>query len=85
MPAPKGVLLFGPPGCAKTSLARAVATTSGLAFLTISGAQVYSPYVGDAEKVISEVNGCRFSQQEVNYRELSAKRCDDTERQPCRV
>jgi SpoVK/Ycf46/Vps4 family AAA+-type ATPase len=50
---PRGILLHGPPGCAKTTLARAAAGASGVAFLSLSPAQVYSSsYVGEAEAVV---------------------------------
>ena len=50
---PRGILLHGPPGCAKTSLARAAAGASGVAFLSLSPAEVYaSSYVGEAEAVV---------------------------------
>ena len=52
---PRGILLHGPPGCAKTSLVRAVASSCHVNFLAISGAQLYSPYLGEAEKKIAEV------------------------------
>ena len=48
-----GILLHGPPGCAKTTLARAAAGASGIAFLSLSPADVYaSSYVGEAEAVV---------------------------------
>ncbi|XP_005998384.2 spermatogenesis-associated protein 5-like protein 1 isoform X1 [Latimeria chalumnae] len=52
---PKGILLFGPPGCAKTTLVKAAAMSSHCSFLSISGADLFSPYVGDSEKILSQV------------------------------
>ncbi len=52
---PKGILLFGPPGCGKTLLARAVSTESGANFITIKGPEVFSKWVGESEKAIREV------------------------------
>jgi transitional endoplasmic reticulum ATPase len=52
---PKGILLFGPPGCGKTMLGRAVATESEANFITIKGPQVFSKWVGESEKAIREV------------------------------
>jgi len=50
---PRGILLHGPPGCAKTTLARAAAGASAVAFVSLSPADVYSSsYVGDAEAVV---------------------------------
>lgn len=46
---PGGVLLYGPPGNSKTRLASAAAAHHGLPMITLSAADIYSPYVGDAE------------------------------------
>lgn len=51
--APKGVLLYGPPGCSKTLLAKAVAATAGLNFLSVKGGELYSKYVGESERAIA--------------------------------
>ena len=51
----KGVLLSGPPGCGKTRLVRAVASSCHVTFLSVSAAEIFSPFVGDSEKAIVEV------------------------------
>jgi transitional endoplasmic reticulum ATPase len=52
---PVGILLFGPPGCGKTLLAKAVATESEANFIPIRGPEVFSKWVGESEKMIREV------------------------------
>ncbi|MFX0102652.1 MAG: CDC48 family AAA ATPase [Candidatus Hodarchaeota archaeon] len=52
---PKGILLFGPPGCGKTLLARAVATESEANFISIKGPEILSKWVGESERAIREV------------------------------
>ncbi len=51
----KGVLLYGPPGTGKTLLAKAVANESESNFISISGAQVLTKYVGESEKMVREL------------------------------
>ena len=50
---PRGVLLFGPPGCAKTTLARAVAARGGWNFICVAGSDLYSQWVGESEKAVA--------------------------------
>jgi len=52
---PRGVLLYGPPGCGKTILAKAVATESEANFISIKGPQLISMWVGESEKGIRKV------------------------------
>ncbi|KAI9030501.1 P-loop containing nucleoside triphosphate hydrolase protein [Hyaloraphidium curvatum] len=51
---PRGVLLYGPPGCSKTTLARVVAGTAGLNFASLDVAGLYSSYVGDSERLVRQ-------------------------------
>ncbi|MGV8084809.1 MAG: CDC48 family AAA ATPase [Candidatus Bilamarchaeum sp.] len=51
----KGVLLYGPPGTGKTLLAKAVANESESNFISISGAQILTKYVGESEKALREI------------------------------
>ncbi|CAI2359267.1 unnamed protein product [Moneuplotes crassus] len=53
--APQGILLYGPPGCSKTLMAKALATESKLNFISIKGPELFSKYVGDTEKAIREI------------------------------
>lgn len=52
---PSGILLYGPPGCGKTLLARAVATESEANFISIKGPEIFSKWVGESEKAIREI------------------------------
>lgn len=52
---PGGVLLYGPPGCSKTMIAKALATESGLNFLSIKGPELFSKWVGESEKAVRDL------------------------------
>ena len=51
----KGLVLYGPPGCSKTLIAKAVATEAGLNFIAVKGAELLSMYVGESERAVREV------------------------------
>lgn len=51
----KGILLYGPPGCSKTLLVKALATEAGLNFLAVKGAEMLSMYVGESERALREI------------------------------
>ncbi|ORY52237.1 AAA-domain-containing protein [Neocallimastix californiae] len=51
----KGILLYGPPGCSKTTLVKIIANTSHASFFMISCASLYSSFVGDSEKLVRNV------------------------------
>ncbi|KAL5553617.1 hypothetical protein UlMin_041018 [Ulmus minor] len=48
----RGILLHGPPGCSKTTLAKAAAHAAQASFFSLSGAELYSMYVGDGEALL---------------------------------
>lgn len=54
--APSGVLLYGPPGCAKTTLVKALIASEGIfSFLYLDSANVLSAYVGESERTLRDV------------------------------
>uniref|UniRef100_A0A7S2WD52 AAA+ ATPase domain-containing protein n=1 Tax=Mucochytrium quahogii TaxID=96639 RepID=A0A7S2WD52_9STRA len=52
---PQGVLLFGPPGCSKTLLAKAIATEGHMNFIAIKGPELFNKWVGESEKAVHEL------------------------------
>jgi ribosome biogenesis ATPase len=52
---PAGVLFFGPPGCGKTLLAKAVANQSGANFISVKGPELLNMYVGESESRVRQV------------------------------
>ena len=52
---PRGLLMFGPPGCSKTLMAKALATESGLNFISIKGPELFDKFLGESEKAVREV------------------------------
>ncbi|KAJ9563856.1 hypothetical protein OSB04_009016 [Centaurea solstitialis] len=48
----RGILLHGPPGCSKTTLAKAAAHAAQANFFCLSGAQLFSMYVGEGEALL---------------------------------
>jgi transitional endoplasmic reticulum ATPase len=53
--APHGVLVYGPPGCGKTFLLRALAGTGQLNVLGVKGAELLDKYVGESERAVREL------------------------------
>ncbi|GJN87859.1 hypothetical protein Rhopal_000814-T1 [Rhodotorula paludigena] len=53
--APCGVLLWGPPGCGKTLLAKAVANESRANFISVKGPELLNKYVGESERAVRQV------------------------------
>ncbi|MFH1691783.1 MAG: CDC48 family AAA ATPase [Candidatus Omnitrophota bacterium] len=52
---PKGILLYGGPGTGKTLLAKAVASQTGVNFISVKGSSLISKFVGESERAIRDV------------------------------
>lgn len=52
---PRGLLLYGPPGCSKTLTARALATESRFNFVAVKGPELFSKWVGESEKAVQRL------------------------------
>ena len=52
---PRGVLLYGPPGCGKTFVVRALASTGRLSVHAVKGAELMDKWVGSSEKSVREL------------------------------
>lgn len=55
LPLPAGVMLYGPPGCGKTLLAKAIAKESGANFISVKGPELLDKYVGESERAVRVV------------------------------
>ncbi|MCJ8306432.1 MAG: CDC48 family AAA ATPase [Nitrosopumilus sp.] len=52
---PRGALIYGPPGCGKTLLGRALATEIGANMILVRGPEILSKWMGESEKAIREI------------------------------
>ncbi|MDH3192480.1 MAG: AAA family ATPase, partial [Nitrosopumilus sp.] len=52
---PKGALIYGPPGCGKTLIARALATETGANMILVRGPEILSKWIGESEKAVREI------------------------------
>jgi len=55
IPPPRGVLLYGPPGCSKTLMARAIATEFNMNFLAVKGPELLSKWLGESERALASL------------------------------
>eukprot|EP00792_Barthelona_sp_PAP020_P005431 TRINITY_DN2645_c0_g1_i1.p1 TRINITY_DN2645_c0_g1~~TRINITY_DN2645_c0_g1_i1.p1 ORF type:complete len:784 (-),score=199.56 TRINITY_DN2645_c0_g1_i1:155-2413(-) len=54
-PPSNGILLYGPPGCGKTLLAKAVASQSGANFISVKGPELLDKFVGESERAVRDL------------------------------
>ncbi len=52
---PRGALIYGPPGCGKTMLGRALATETGANMILVRGPEILSKWMGESEKAVREI------------------------------
>ncbi|MCC6012885.1 MAG: proteasome-activating nucleotidase [Candidatus Verstraetearchaeota archaeon] len=52
---PKGVLLYGPPGCGKTLLAKAVASQTKATFIKVVASELVQKYIGEGARLVREL------------------------------
>jgi len=52
---PRGALVYGPPGCGKTMLGRALATETGANMILVRGPEILSKWLGESEKAVREI------------------------------
>ena len=55
IPSPHGVLLYGPPGCSKTLMAKALATEGSMNFLAVKGPELLSKWLGESERALASL------------------------------
>lgn len=55
LPSPRGILLYGPPGCSKTLMARALATEGHMNFLAVKGPELLSKWLGESERALASL------------------------------
>jgi len=52
---PRGILLYGPPGCGKTYIVQALANEAGVNFIAVKGPELLSKWVGESERHVRDV------------------------------